>query len=250
MKFESFVIILILLSIFTSGCTTNQTLESDENKIITSFTDHQTSVKDYSGTVSLKSNNQNRVSELYKIYVRCPGKYKVEYIESSSRHKGTVSILDAGEFLEFDPVNNATTRSEINPDGNSLTSRDYQGLLNRIIPAGNVSYFGVEYIEKQPVYLIEIRPKKPGTAFNQKYSEFQFSLVKAWVDPASWVVKRIDLYDSEGTRLIVTVNYQELSVNSGISDDVFNAEQYLQYITITPPIHPPIVMYPGVEYPT
>jgi len=250
MKIESLMIVLILACIFLSGCTKTPTPESDENKIITLFTEHQMSIKDYSGTVSLKTDDRNSVSERYKIYVKYPDRYKVEYLESSSRHTGTVSILEAGEFLEYDPVNNATITAEINPEGNAATNRDYLGLLNRIIPMGNTSYAGVAYIENKPVYLIEISPEKPGDAFNLKYSEYRFSLARAWVDPESWIVKRIELFDSERSHRIVSVNYGELLMNSGLSDTVFDPRPYLQYGTITPPTHPPVVMYPGVEYPT
>ncbi|MFA4878094.1 MAG: hypothetical protein WC586_11845 [Methanoregula sp.] len=249
MKTESFVSILILLCIIASGCLSIQTLESDKNKIMTSFTEHQSSIKDYSGTVSLTYDNENHISEYYKIQVRYPDKYKVEYLESSGRNPGTILIANAGTFVEFDPVHKATTTAEINPNGNEATSRDYQGLLNRLIPLGNTSFAGVDYLEKHPAYLIEIRPKRPGDDFNLKFSEFRFSRVKAWVDAGSWLVKRIELYDSDGTRRIVSADYQDLSINSGISDTVFGTERYMQYSNFTAPIHPPIVKYPGVEYP-
>ena len=239
MRTESVVIILILLSIFTSGCTTNQTLESDGNKIITSFTEHQTLISDYSGTVSLSSDSMNRISESYKIHVRYPDKYKVEYVGTSGHHEGTVSILNGSEFLEYDPLSNMTTLSEINPEGNSLTSRDYQGLLNRIIPVGNISYAGVEYRENHPFYIIEIRQEKLDTYFDLKYSEYRFSLARAWVDPDSWSVKRIELDDFGTAQPIVTADYKDLLVNRGIPDDIFNPEQYKRGTIITPPTHPP-----------
>ncbi len=250
MKTESVMIILILLGIFfTSGCTKEQTLESDGNKIIMSFSEHLASIKDYSGTVLLKTYDQDPVLEQYRIHVRYPDNYKVEYIESSRRNAGVISILDANEFLEYDPVNSQTIQAQVNPDGNSVTSHDYLGLLNRIIPEGNISYSGMEYLENQPAYVIEIQPEKPGDSFNLKYSEFRFFLIKAWVDPGTWVVKKIELYDSNGTRLIVSADYPELSVNSGFPDDVFSKDHYLQYTIITEPTHPYIVKYPGVEYP-
>jgi outer membrane lipoprotein-sorting protein len=250
MKTESVMVILILLGIFfTSGCTKEQTLESDENKIIMSLSEHLTSIRDYSGTVLLKTYDQDPVLEKYRIHVRYPDNYKVEYIESSRRNGGVISILDTNEFLEYDPVNSQTIQAQVNSEGNSVTSHDFPGLLNRIIPEGNISYSGVEYLENQPAYIIEIQPEKPGDAFNLKYSEFRFSLIKVWVDPETWIVKKINLYDSNGTRLIVSADYQELSVNSGFPDDVFSKDDYLQYTIVTAPTHPPIVKYPGVEYP-
>lgn len=249
MKIRSAVIILILLSITISGCTTNKTPEPDQNTIITSFTGHQASIKDYSGTVFLKTGNPNRVAERYKISVRYPGNYTVEYLESPGQHTGTIALLNSGAFLEYDPVNNTTVQSEVNPEGNSVTSHDYLGLLNRIIPEGNLSYLGVDYIDKKPLHVIEIRQEKPGTGFSQKYSEFSFSLVKVWVYPDTAMVKRIDLFDSDGTRLIASADYQELSINSGISDTVFDSGKYMQYRIITAPTHPYVVKYPGVEYP-
>jgi outer membrane lipoprotein-sorting protein len=250
MKTESVMIILILLGIFfTSGCTKEQTLESDENKIIMSFSEHLTSIRDYSGTVLQKIYHQDPVLEQYRIHVRYPDNYKVEYIESSHRNAGIILILDANEFLEYDLVNSQTIQAQVNPEGNSVTSHDYLGLLNQILPEGNIRYTGVEYLENQPAYVIEIQPEKPGDDFNLKYSEFRFSLVKVWVDPETWVVKKIELYDSNGNGLIVSAEYQELSENSGFPDDVFSKDDYLQYTIVTAPTHPPIVKYPGVEYP-
>ena len=250
MKTESVMIFLILLGIFfTSGCTNEQTLESDGNKILMSFSEHLASIRDYSGTVLQKTYDQDPVLEQYWIHVRYPDNYKVEYIESSNRNAGVISILDASEFLEYDPVNSQTIQAQVNPEGNSVTSRDYLGLLNRILPEGNIRYAGVEYLENQPAYVIEVRPEKPGDFSNLKYSEFRFSLVKVWVDPKTGFVKKVELYDSNGTRLIVSADFQELFVNSGFPDDVFSKEYYLQYSLITAPTHPPIVKYPGVEYP-
>jgi len=249
MKTESLMIILVLLSIFTSGCTKNETPGADENKIIMSFSEHLTSIRDYSGTVLQKIYHQDPVLEQYRIHVRYPDNYKVEYIESSRRNAGVILILGANEFLEYDPVNSQTIQAQVNPEGNSVTSHDYLGLLNRILPEGNIRYTGVEYLENQPAYVIEIQPEKPGDYFNLKYSEFRFSLVKVWVDPETEGVKKVELYDSNGTRLIVSAEYQELSENSGFPDDVFSKDDYLQNTIVTAPTHPPIVKYPGVEYP-
>jgi outer membrane lipoprotein-sorting protein len=248
-KDESFVIILVLVCIIVSGCTQSPALESDKGKIVTSFTGHQASIKDYTGTVSVSADGQNPMAERYRISVRYPEKLKIEYLESSGRYPGTVSILDASQYLEYSPYTNTTIASEVNPDGNAATGRDYQGLLNRIIPEGNISYAGIDYQEIQPVYLIEITPVNPQHVFSPRYSEFRFNRVKVWVDPESWTAKRIDLYDSNGSRLIVSAIYSDLQVNSGIPDPVFASQEYLQHLIITPPTHPPVVTYPGVEYP-
>ena len=224
--------------IFVLGCSKNPITETDEIEIISTFTEHQMSIKDYSGIVLIKSDIRGSIPEQCKIYVRYPDKIKAEYIQSSIRHNGTVSILNGSILLEYDPVNNETILFETNPDGNSLTGLDYQGLLKKIISMGNISYSGVEYIDNIPVYLIDIRPEKPHEVFEQKYCEYRFSLARAWVDPELWIVKRIELYDSGGTRSVVTVNYQELSVNTGISENIFSSEQYLLYKIITPPTHP------------
>ena len=250
MRTDFFIIILVLVCII-SGCTKTPIPETDGNKIITSYTEHQISIKDYSGTISLTTGNQNPVSELFRIYVRYPDRYKVEHLESSNRQIRSVTILKGGEFIEHDLIRDVTKQHpEIDPEGNDATIRDYLGLMNRIIPRGNISYAGVGTLEKKPVFIIEIRPEKPQDTFRIRYYDQHFSLARVWIDQESWIVKRIDLFESDGTRQIASVKYEELHVNSGIPDTVFESKMNLEYIAVIPPTHPPVVTYPGVEYPS
>lgn len=148
-----FLILVLACSIIIAGCTKTPVPETDGNKIITSFTEHRISIKDYSGTISLTTGNQNPVSELNRIYVRYPDRYKVEHLESSNRQIKSITILNGGEFIEQDLINNVTKQyPEIDPEGNAATIRDYPGLVNRIIPQGNIRYGQTKMSSKRVLY--------------------------------------------------------------------------------------------------
>lgn len=240
-------LILILVGvIIISGCVANQIGKLDEKEIISTFTEHQMSIEDYSGIVLIESGLGGDIEEQYRIYVKYPDKFKTECLLSSKRHSGIITIVNGNEYIRYDPVYNNTLMAETNLEGNCIIRLDYQGLLKKIIPMGNITYSGIDYIDNRPAYLIEIRLEKPDDILMLKCSSsYQFSLAKVWVDPESWIVKKIELYYPDRVAPEVTLNYQDLLVNRGISDNVFSLEQYLQYeiVTPAPPPHPSHVFY-------
>lgn len=245
MNKQLLIIVLILGTAFTLGCLDNSIKEPNEDDIISSFTSHQMSIWNYSGELLIESGISGILPEECRIFVKYPSKIKAEYIQSSTRDNGTISILNGSRLIEYYPLSNRTLVFETNPDGNSLTALDYLGLLKKIIPEGNLSYQGVEYIDNKSTYVIDISPENPDELFIEKYSAYQISLARVWIDSESWIVKKIELYGKEVLSPIVTVNYRNLTVNGDIPDDVFNSEQYLQYEIITPPSHPPVIYETG-----
>ena len=242
------VITLLVAACLFSGCAETKSPQPDGAIIIRTFSENLLSVQEYSGKVTINPGNPKLSSESYSIFIRYPDNFRIEYTDSKSRHKGSVSILNGNTLIEYDPVNNETMILETDPYANSCTSHDYLGLLRQIIPENTIRYAGTDHIPGQQHYILEIIPQN-GTTFNQKYSEYQFSLVRVWVSPGSWAVKKIDLVDTKTNQRIVTADYKELLVNEGLRDDLFSSSQYLQYRTIVAPTHPPVVMYPGVDYP-
>lgn len=241
MKTEWIVLILILVSASVTGCSTKQISESDSKTVISTFSGHQMAISDYSGTVLITSGRRGNAPEQYKIHARYPDKIKIEYIKSSTRPEGMVSLLNGSTYLEYHPVNRETMIFETDPEGNSLTSHDYQGLLKKIIPGGNISYLGIDNKGNSPAFLVEITPEQPEDEFALRYSEYRFNRARVWVDPELWVVKTIVLVDYPDTQPIITAEYQDLSVNRGIPDNVFSEDRYLQGRVIISSTHPPKV---------
>lgn len=245
MSKQILIYVFIFMMIFTLGCLDNSIEEPNEKDIISKFTEHQMSIRNYSGELFTEPGTQSNLSEYCRVFIKYPGKFKAEYISSYTRNNGTISILNGSRLIEYDPLNNRTLVFETNPEGNSLTALDYQGLLKKIIPVGNISYLGVGFIDNKSTYILDIKPEDPEETFNEKYSAYQISLAKVWVDPESWTAKKIELYGKEGLNPVVTVNYLNLTVNGEIQDNIFSSEQYLQYEITTPPIHPPQIFETG-----
>lgn len=238
MNKKKLTIVLILGIVFTLGCLDNSGEEPDGNDIISAFTEHQMSIRSYSGELLIEESIQNNKPEYCRVHIKYPEKFKAESISSYTRSNGTISILNGSQLTEYDPLSNRTLVFETNPEGNSLTALDYQGLLKEIIPMGNLSYLGTESIDERSAYLIDIKHESPDEIFSEKYSGYQISKAKVWIDPESWIMKKMELYGKDGTGPLVIVSYSTITVNDEIPDDVFSPEQYLEYEIITPPTHP------------
>jgi outer membrane lipoprotein-sorting protein len=240
------MLFLLLTGMIVSGCVRDQTPEPDNATILSTFREHQLAVRDYSATVSVTSRGEK--PEEFTINARYPDSIRIDYLESSARHHGTVSILNKSRYLEFDPFNNETILFETDPEGNAVTSLDFQGLVKKIVVGGNNTYAGTGIVEGREFSLIDLT-LAGSQYFDEKYTSSRFSRARIWVDPSSWQAKRVALYAQDQNIPVVSADYRNMTVNAGIPDLLFDEDPYLRYSIVTPPTHPPFV-YPDIPLTT
>lgn len=206
-----FILLLINLAFFVSGCEEKMSAE----EVATKIQEKQASIEDYSGTINTtmylngeKSQNEVRVMykkpNLMKSFVIEQGKERVE------------SVYDGECLWGYDAGTNTVTKIML-PKKPLLTEKDYIRLIGGFLDESKVSMLGVEEVDGRGAYVLEAEPK---TKENGSYLAF---LTKIWVDKETWMVLRYKMYDDKGN-LTTEVEIHDLKINTGIRDSEFKFE--------------------------
>ncbi|NLN44278.1 MAG: outer membrane lipoprotein-sorting protein [Methanosarcina sp.] len=204
-----FLLALVILAIFTSGCTEKE-LSAEE--ITIKMLEKQDSIEDYSYTMHMTSYIGEKVveNELKTIYKK-PHLLK-NFIEGPGGKAETL-VLSDGEFRwTYDSRTNTVMKTRI-PETRELTENDYLSIIKISLNDTDLSLLGTEKIEGREAYLLMATPKEIG----EQAPEYS---VKVWIDKETWMFLGYEMYDANG-KPVSKVEIRDLKVNIGIPDSEF-----------------------------
>lgn|GEM_PF-6542064 len=112
---------------------------------------------------------------------------------------------------EYDPIKTTAYFKSNASQAPSFSSPTYEEFLSYMSNNYTANYKGIEYLEGIKAYKLEILPDK-----QNGYGSLNYIL---WVDPKIWMPLKIQSY--KGDKLLMTLGYENYSINSGIKDTEF-----------------------------
>lgn len=204
-----FLLALVILSIFTSGCTEKE-LSAEE--IAAKMLEKQDSIEDYSYTMHMTSYiGEKSVESEFKTIYKKPHMIK-NFIEEPGKEAETL-VLSDGEFRwTYDPGTNTVMKTRIS-ETRELTENDYLSIIKVSLNDTDLSLLGTEKIEGREAYLLMATPKETG----EQAPEYS---MKVWIDKETWMFLGYEMYDDKG-KPVSKVEIRDLKVNIGIPDSEF-----------------------------
>ncbi len=141
--------------------------------------------------------------------IKKPDMYKrVDWVNSSIYF----TVVSNGRTTwGYDPIKNiaySINNTSQSPLSNPPT---YIEFFNDMSNNYTTNYKGIEYLEGVQAYKLEIFPSKQNGSGSSHYF--------LWVDPKIWMPLKIQSYS--GDKLLMTLEYENYSINSGIKDTEF-----------------------------
>lgn len=215
---QKYLIVVLLFALMAvSGCTDNTNSELTGDEIVDRFVAQQESARDYTAlfTRTIGLTLETPFVDTIRIAVKKPCCYRVEYLESPERGNGTLAVSDGQEIWWYYPSENRYRQTTVNdPTRTKLTELDYQTTAGTILKENNTTYVGDDVIDGETTYVVEATSDDP-----LKHSLTPFSKIRVWIDPHSWMAKRIEFfYESDAP--MDRIEYSEIQTNVGISSDI------------------------------
>ncbi len=215
---QQYLIVVLLFALMAaSGCTDVGSKAMTGDEIVDRFVAQQESVRDYTAafTRTIGLTLETPFVDTIRIAVKKPYCYQVEYLESLERGNGTLAVSDGQEIWWYYPSENSYRQTAVNdPTRTTLTELDYQTTAGTILKENNATYVGDDVIDGEMMYVVEATSDDP-----LKHSLTLFSKIRVWIDPGSWMAKRVEFfYESEIP--IVRVEYSEVRTNFGLLSDI------------------------------
>lgn len=206
---STFLLIFIILALFTSGCTEKNMSAED---ITTQMLEKQDSIQDYSYTMhSTYYTGEKTIESEFKTIYKKPHMIK-NFIQEPGKEEETL-VLSDGEFRwTYAPGTNTVMKTKL-PKTPEITKSDCLTLIGMTLNDTNVSLLGVEEIDNRETYLLNASQETGGESAAQYYT-------KVWIDKQTWMPLKYEMYDSSGN-LTAKTEIWDLKVNSGIPDSEF-----------------------------
>jgi outer membrane lipoprotein-sorting protein len=207
-----FILILISMVLFASGCEEKMSAE----EIATKMQEKEASLKDYSGTIhtTIYLNGEKDLEEEIQIVYKKPNLMRTSGVEEG---KEVESVSD-GEFVwSYDAETDTVTKIKL-PEEPLLTERDFVSIIGNLLNESEVSMLGVGEVDGRNAYVLEARPKNEENGLSELISR-----TKLWVDTETWMVLKSSMYDNKGN-LTMEMEISDLKVNTGIPDSEFKFE--------------------------
>lgn len=206
-----FVLILVSLTLFASGCEEKMSAE----EIATKMQEKQASLKDYSYTMYVATylNGEKNLENEIQVMYKKPNMMKsLEIVDG----KKVESVSD-GEFAwSYDAEINTVTKMKL-PDEPLITDNDFVSIIGNYMNESDVSMLGVEEVDGRSAYVLEARPR------TEENESGLASRTKVWVDRDTWMILKYNMYNNKGN-LTTETEIRDLKVNTGIPDSEFKFE--------------------------
>jgi len=208
MKNPGFSVILIILFILISGCSQVEDDISPGQKYSQKTIQLQESIIDYSVTVEEQLQNGGPAI-VRNIVIKRPYMYRItDSADCYDLSNGTVlsSYCNGSDTLNYfaDP----SVRQFI-------ADVDYQKIFTQMISEGDGTFEGTETLENTSTWIIEIKPIR-----NRYHIRYDFITVRMWIDNKTGMILRAEMLP-ENTTNVGIVQFHNVTVNRGISDDMF-----------------------------
>lgn len=203
-----FVLILVSLTLFASGCEEKMSAE----EIATKMQEKQASLKDYSYTMYVATylnGEKNLENEIQLMYKKPSMMKSLEIVDG----KKVESVSD-GEFAwSYNAETNTVTKMKL-PDEPLITDNDFVSIIGNYMNESDVSMLGIEEVNGRSAYVLEAKPR------TEENGSGLASRTKVWVDRDTWMILRYNMYNNKGN-LTTETEIRDLKVNNGIPDSEF-----------------------------
>jgi outer membrane lipoprotein-sorting protein len=201
--------IILSIILFSIGCIEeNLTAEEIKTKVL----DMDSSTSDYSYTMHTTTYYGGQTKEMsYNVLLKKPDKVKSIAISPANQSE-SISVLDGTNLWGYNPNTNTVKKISLT-NISDIKTIDYYNIIKYFFDDANVSLIGKQQLNKKEGYLLKIKPSSSKT----------YDLIdstKIWIDQETWLPLKYDTYDKNGT-LTMTIQIQDLKVNTGISDSEF-----------------------------
>lgn len=196
---KKLTILALLLSIMVTGCIDEMTVE----KIATHTQEKYESVDDFKATMIVTTNVQGAEErDKVDISIKKPNKFK-----SEDKKRGIITVSNGKVTWVYDVKKGEATKASLEGSG-SMPDFDYGQIISSLLINNDVTLVGEDKLGGMSCYVIEASPKKETYLIRQRI----------WIDKKYWFPIRIetDFGDFKSS-----VEYTNISINSGISDDEF-----------------------------
>lgn len=141
--------------------------------------------------------------------IKKPSMYKrVDQVNSST----CLTIGSDGILTwEYDPIKNKMWLMNNTSQNPSQSTPIYSEFIDSISDNCTINYKGIEYLGEMKTYKLEV--------ISSKLSEPEGWRRLLWIDPKIWMPLKIQSYN--GDKLMMTLEYENYSINSGIKDAEF-----------------------------
>jgi len=219
------LLIAVIVVALVSGCT-----DLSAEQIAEKMKEKQDSIEDFSATMVITSTfgEETEISKA-KIMNKMPDKSRIEFLEPAEM-AGQVMVNDGKTIWTYDSDKKEVTKMEM-PKFNMTSDQDYTGFIKELLDQTDISYQGTDKFEGRSVYLIKASPKNDSMLMGMRYS--------MWVDSETWMPLKIETFD-KNDKLIMSVEYQDITFNTGIPDSEFEFKvpEGVTVVTREPPTPP------------
>lgn len=202
-------LVVILASIFFgvfAGC-----LGLSNEQIVSEVQKKYTDLKDYKGqmvmTISLEGNQET--TEMNFIY-KLPDKFEQKYL--TGLLKGNIVVSNGSTTWVYDSQANDVTITAFSREDRKPVI-DFGPYILEMHKIFDIQHFDSERIGDREVFILDMIPKNSTNKTILKQ--------KLWIDKETWMPLRIENYDKIG-KPVITIEYRNLEINTGVQDDDFN----------------------------
>ncbi|AAM32139.1 MAG: outer membrane lipoprotein-sorting protein [Methanosarcina mazei] len=162
----------------------------------------------YDEKLTMFIGNESIITES-SFLIKNPNMYKrVDRVNSST----CLTIGSDGILTwEYDPITNKTWLINDTSQNSIQTTPTYSEFINSISDNCTINYKGIEYLGEVKTYKLEV--------ISSKLNEPESWSRLLWIDPKIWMPLKIQSYN--GDKLLMTLEYENYSINSGIKDTEF-----------------------------
>ncbi len=162
----------------------------------------------YDEKLTMFIGNESIITES-SFLIKNPNMYKrVDRVNSST----CLTIGSDGILTwEYDPITNKTWLINDTSQNPIQTTPTYSEFINSISDNCTINYKGIEYLGEVKTYKLEV--------ISSKLNEPESWSRLLWIDPKIWMPLKIQSYN--GDKLLMTLEYENYSINSGIKDTEF-----------------------------
>jgi outer membrane lipoprotein-sorting protein len=216
---------LLLVLACTAGCLGTAADPPPADEIAARFIAAEERAEDFSATVTVTAGSENVTLRLLQ---KDPDSYRLEFLKPADL-AGTVAVSNGTRKWRYDPV----TRTALTVAGPYIKAsfsdpsypgwaeevRGYAGTVAASLAGQNASYRGTEIVGGRTAYVLEVTGESRLFAAPTRYREAVYRF-RAWIDVETWLLLDVEMYGREGD-LILSAEYTDPSVNTGLSDDLF-----------------------------
>ena len=155
-----------------------------------------------------------------EVWFKKPGKMRWNYYKPTKDQ----IVFDGSKIWFYDPEENQVIESNISSVADPSSSTTLFSGLGKIKELFDTTFSTNGKLNEKDNFLLDLKPKNDGGEFNK---------VTIAVDKESLLLKTFLLYDPYGN--ITKVSLEDIKINKGINNDIFNFVKPEGVEVITPP---------------